>query len=135
MAGNRLDDAGLTELFARTVQRGGAGASPAPLRDLVDHLRLTDEFAFLHEKALREEIALASLPKAATPPAAEAVAALAVQYGLTGTGLGAEPLPAVSRRLCYPDTASFVAALWARYCLDEAGAGGAGGATDTGDRR
>ena len=135
MAGNRLDDAGLTRLFARTVERGGAGATIAPLRDVVDHLRLTDQFAPLHTRALHEEKILAELSHAATPPAAEAVVTLAARYGLMAAGLGAEPLPAVAKRLCYPDTASFVAALWARYCLDEAGAGGAGGATDTGDQR
>jgi hypothetical protein len=134
MAGNRLDDAGLTRLFARTVVRRGAGATAAPLRDVVDHLRLTDEFAPLHERAVREEKILAGLPKAATPPMPEAGVSLAAHYRLTGTGLGAEPVPAVAKRLCYPDSASFVAALWARYCLDEAGAGGVGGATDTGDQ-
>ena len=134
MAGNRLDDAGLTRLFERAVERGGAGATAAPLRDVVDHLRLSDEFARLHARALHEENILAGLPQAAAPPAAETVAALAVQYGLMAAGLGAEPLQAVARRLCYPDTASFVSALWARYCLDEAGAGGDGGATDTGDQ-
>jgi hypothetical protein len=132
MVENRFDDAGLTQLFARAVQRCGAGATAAPLRDVVDHLRLTDGFASLHERALREETILARLPHAATPPAAEAVVTLAARYGLMAIGLAAEPLPAVAKRLCYPDTASFVAALWARYCLDEAGAGGDGGDADGG---
>ncbi len=132
MVGNRLDDTGLTLLFARAVQRSGAGATAAPLRDVVDHLRLTDGFATLHERALREDAILAGLPHAATLPAAEAVVTLAAHYGLIATGLAAEPLPAVAKRLFYPDTASFVAALWARYCLDEAGAGGDGGAADGG---
>lgn len=135
MARNRLDDAGLSQLFARTVARCGAGATTAPVRDVVDHLRLTDGFATLHEKAALDEQVLAGLPEAGTPPSAEAMAAIAAGYGLVATGLAAEPLPAVAKRLCYPDTASFVAALWARYCLDAAGAGGVGEAMDTGDQR
>ena len=132
MVENRLDDTGLTQLFARAVQRSGAGATAAPLRDVVDHLRLTDDFASLHERAMREEEILAGLHFAATPPSAETVVTLAARYGLTATGLAMEPLAAVARRLCYPDTASFVAALWARYCLDEAGAGRDGGDADGG---
>ncbi|MFZ4530553.1 MAG: TfuA-like protein [Alsobacter sp.] len=132
MVDNRLDDAGLTLLFARAVQRSGAGATAAALRDIVDHLRLTDGFATLHERALHEEEILAGLPHAATPPSADTLATIAARYGLMATGLAAEPVAAVAKRLCYPDTASFVAALWARYCLDEAGAGSDRMATDAG---
>jgi hypothetical protein len=118
MAENGLDDTALTALFRRAADRGGAGATPAGARDVVDHLILTGRFPAALREARRRRERLDALSPARRPAD---MRALAERYGLSGPDFAREPLQATAARLGYPDIDAFEDALWRRHLLDSAG--------------
>jgi hypothetical protein len=118
MEANGLDEHGLTALFRRVAGRGGADATAATPRDVVDHLMLTGRYtaALAEARARRDRLAART---AARRPAD--LSPLADRYGLAGSGFAPEPLAAVAARHGYPDLAAFEDALWRRHLLDTEG--------------